>query len=808
MLISCNWLSRHVDLSGVDHEELGLRFTLGVAELEDIIRVGTGLATGVVIGHVVEREAVEGTRLSACKVDVGDGTLRSIICGAPNVAVGQHVPVVLPGTTIGDLTIAEREVRGILSAGMIASEAELGLSEDHDGIMVFDDTLAPGTPLGELVEVEDVLFEIDNKSLTHRPDLWGHRGIAREIAALLGRELKPLDLTVDFTDDRPLTLDVAAPDACPRYLGICLDGVTIRKSPLWLRALLQRVGTRAINNVVDATNFVMLDIGNPLHAFDRRELVGDRIVVRHARAGETFKTLDGVERSLDERDLLIGDGERGVALAGIMGGENSEIRDDTTSMVLESANFHASGVRLTGTRLGLRTDSSARFEKSLDPHLCEDAARAFCRLLIELDADFGGNVRVTSALLEAAEPFKPQPVIDLRVDRVHRRLGVDLGLETITRFLERLEFVVEPLDGGDILRVTVPTFRASKDVGIEADLIEELGRSYGYDHITPRPPTVTLTRPHPNKQKIFEREARAYLTLAGGLDEVMTYAFGFEPRLARIGADFPNRTRLANPITVELPAMRTHLGPNLLGVLEGNERRVDHLRVFELGRVFVPRTPTEDDPRPLPHQPVTLGALIGDKSLTDDPDAALFVALKGLVGGLARAVSRPAPRLVQGGVDLPWVHPVRQARLLVGDTEVGYIAEAHPLTLHTLGLDHRAAMFEIDLDAWRAQPVEGTTYQPLPRFPAVFRDFAVIIPESVPAGDVAAAIRTTDAVADVAFQSVYRGAGVDEGHKSMAWRITLRRADGTLTEPEVRSLEESIWASLAANVQGRPRVEV
>ncbi len=792
MLISCNWLMRHV--------------TLGVAELEDIIRVGAGLATGVVVGRVTERVSVEGTKLSACKVDVGDGSPRSIICGAPNVAVGQHVPVVLPGTTIGDLTIAEREVRGVLSQGMIASESELGLSDDHDGIMVLEGAPAPGTPLGELFDVEDVLFEIDNKSLTHRPDLWGHRGIAREIAALLGRELKPLPLDVPFTAERPLALDVQAADACPRYLAVCLDGVTIRRSPLWLRTLLHRVGTRAINNVVDATNFVMLDVGNPLHAFDRRELQGDRIVVRHAREGEVFTTLDGVARALTPADLLIGDGERGVALAGIMGGENSEIRDDTSRVVLESANFVASGVRLTGTRLGLRTESSARFEKSLDPHLCEDAARAFCRLLQQLDP----AVRVTSALMESALPLPAPPVIELRVDRVRRRLGVDLDVEAITRTLRRLEFGVVASDDGHTLAVTVPTFRASKDVGIEADLIEELGRSYGYDHIVPQPAAVTLTRPHPNKQKLFERAARAYLTQAGGLDEVLTYSFGFEPRLAKIGADFAARTRLANPLSVEMTAMRTHLGPNLLGVLEGNERRVDHLRVFELGRVFLPVAPTDEEPRPLPSQPVTLGALIADKSITDDPDAVLFVALKGIVGGLARAVERPVPRLVQGGVDLPWAHPVRQARLRVGDTDIGYLAEVHPLTLHALELDHRAALFEVDLDAWRALPAQGPRYRPLDRFPAVFRDFAVIVAEAARADDVASAIHAAseDRVADVAFQSVYRGPGVAEGHKSMAWHVTLQRPDATLTDPEVRELEHAIWESLALKVGGRPRVDV
>ncbi|MEZ4268870.1 MAG: phenylalanine--tRNA ligase subunit beta, partial [Myxococcota bacterium] len=304
MLISLRWLARHVDLDGVDPDELGRRFTLNVAELDGIHRVGQGL-DGIVVGAVQKCDPIPDTHLSACIVDVGDGATRSIVCGAPNVAAGQKVAVALPGTTIGDLEIAERPLRGVLSQGMICSERELGLSDEHAGIMVLDADLAAGTPLISVVALDDVLFEIDNKSLTHRPDLWGHRGIAREVSAILGRPLRPLNLDVTYTSDRPLSLSVEAPTACPRYSAVTLTGVSIAPSPLWLRALLHRVGTRAINNVVDATNFVMLDLGNPLHAFDAREVGGDAIVVRHARDGETFTTLDGAERALRPTDLLI-----------------------------------------------------------------------------------------------------------------------------------------------------------------------------------------------------------------------------------------------------------------------------------------------------------------------------------------------------------------------------------------------------------------------------------------------------------------------------------------------------------------------
>ena len=796
MLISANWLSRHVDLEGVDFVALGDRFTLNVAELEDIHRVG-GQAAACVVGHVLSVEHVEGTHLHLCQVDTGGEAPRQIICGAPNIAAGQRVPVVLPGQTLGELTVGEREVRGHLSQGMIASERELGLSEEHEGIMVLDGAPAAGTRLGDLFEIEDVLFEIDNKSLTHRPDCWGHRGIAREIGALLGRPLLPMDDEVTYTAETPITVSVEDAVACPRYLAVTLDGVTVAPSPLWMRMLLHRVGIRAINQVVDATNFVMLDLGNPLHAFDRREIQGDAIVVRRASEGERFTTLDDTEHGLTSADLLIGDGQRGVALAGIMGGQNSEIREDTTQVVLEAANFHPSIIRMTATRLGIRTDSSARFEKSLDPALAEAASRAFCRLLCELDP----SVRVTSALVDVAAPVEPPPPITLPIELVDRRLGVSLGRETIVGYLERLGFGVT----GDeaVLTVTVPSWRATKDVSIPADLIEEVGRSYGYDNIPPQPPSVVLSRPHPNKQKIFEAAIRGHLTRAAGMDEVMTYAFDTDPHLEVIDAVPTSRVLLENPISAEMPAMRTHLGPNLLLALQRNERREERVRIFEVGRVFQPL----EDITELPYQPVTLGGLVGDATLGDDPDARLFAGLKGVILGLARAVGRGPLRVEQGGVSHPWAHPVRQARLVADGQVVGYLADAHPAVLHALDLGHRATLFEIDVDRWRATEPVALTYRPLPRFPSANRDFAVVVDEAVRAADVEAAIRGAHPtrVREVTFQSVYRGAGVPEGQKSMAWSVVFLDEATTLQDADVRDLEQAVWGALTTQVNGTPR---
>lgn len=791
MLISCNWLSRHVDLDGVDLDALAERFTMSVAELEGVHHVGGGLEQ-VVVGKVLDVSAIEGKKVRLTRVDTGAHGVREIVCGAPNVAAGQTVVVALPGARLGDLMIEVASVAGITSHGMIASERELGLSDEHAGILVLDEAIAPGTAFTAAFAIEDTLLEIDNKSLTHRPDLWGHRGIGREVAALVGRPLKPLVADVTFGAARPIAVRVEDLAACPRYAVVTLGGVVVAPGPYWMRLLLQRVGVRAINNVVDATNFVMLDLGNPLHAFDRREIGGDAIIVRKAAAGERFTTLDGQVRQLTPADLLIADAERGIALAGVMGGENSEIRGDTHEIVLEAANFDASTVRMTSQRLGLRTDASARFEKSLDPSLVGDAARAFCALMLELCP----TARVESAFVDVAAPARAEVRVALPLGLVRRRLGVELTRERIVGILESLAFDVRDA-GDDVLDVGVPSFRATKDVGIREDLVEEVGRVFGYDNVPPAPAVVALSQPDANARKRFEHAVRNYLSLSAGLDEVQTYSFDFEPLLASLGVDPGPRVELRNTLSAEMPALRRDLAPHLLGVVQKNTRTFDGVRVYELGRVFRPRAGE------VAEQPVHLGLAV---ARIGDANAELFFELKALLAGLARHVERACPEVVQGGVEAVWAHPVRQARVVLDGAEIGIIAEAHPRVRKQLELRQGVAVLELDLDAWRASAERVTGYRPLPKFPAVYRDFAVVVAGDVPAGAVQSAIRgaAPALIEEVAFQSLYRGPGLGEGEKSLAWSVTLRDRERTLGDKQVREVEERVWEALT-QVGGRPR---
>ncbi|MCA9513413.1 MAG: phenylalanine--tRNA ligase subunit beta [Myxococcales bacterium] len=791
MLISCNWLSRHVDLDGVDLDALAARFTMSVAELDGVHHVGRGL-DHVVVGKVLEVSAIEGKKVRLTRVDTGAHGVREIVCGAPNVAAGQTVVVALPGARLGDMAIEVAAVAGITSHGMLASERELGLSDEHAGILVLDEEVGPGTAFSLAFAVEDTLLEIDNKSLTHRPDCWGHRGVAREVAALIGRPLKPLDVDVTLGAARPITVRVDDFAACPRYSAVTMSGVTVAPSPYWMKLLLQRVGVRAINNVVDATNFVMLDLGNPLHAFDRREIGGDAIIVRRAEVGETFTTLDGQVRKLTTADLLIADAERGIALAGVMGGENSEIRADTSEIVLEAANFDAATVRMTSQRLGLRTDASARFEKSLDPLLVGDASRSFCKLLLELCP----SAQVDSAFIDVAAPPRPEVRVELPLALVRRRLGVDLSRERIVGILEALAFDVRDA-GDDVLDVGVPTFRATKDVGIREDLIEEVGRVYGYDNVPPAPAVVALSQPDPNARKRFEHGVRNYLSLAGGLDEVQTYSFDFEPLLASLGVVPGPRVELRNTLSAESPALRRDLVPHLLGVVQKNTRVFEEVRAYEIGRVFRPKAGE------VAEQPVHLGLVV---ARIGDENAELFFELKALLAGLARHIGRRCPEVVAGGVDAVWAHPVRQGRVVLDGVEVGVVAEAHPRVRKQLELRQGAAVLELDLDAWRLSAEAPAGYRPLPKFPAVYRDFAVVVSEDVPAGTLQSAIRGAAAglIEDVAFQSIYRGAGLGEGEKSLAWSVTLRDREKTLGDAQVREVEDLVWKALA-EVGGRPR---
>ncbi|HHI80721.1 MAG TPA: phenylalanine--tRNA ligase subunit beta [Planctomycetes bacterium] len=815
MLISLNWLQRYVDLSDLTPERIADDLTLTTAETEGIHAFGEALSQ-IVVAKVVEcGPHPEADKLSVTQVDAGTGELLQIVCGAPNVAKGQTVSVILPGRRLPDGTkIKKGKLRGQVSHGMICSERELGLSDEHQGILVLETELPPGTPLTEALPVRDFLIEIDNKSINHRPDLWGHYGFARELAAIYGRPLadplQGLHLEIP-SEGESLDLRIDVPsEACPRYLGAIANKIRIQTSPDWMRYLLVAVGQRPINNLVDLTNFLMLDLGQPMHAFDRRRIRGDKIRVRFAREGESMRTLDGEERSLQGGDLLICDAQGPVALAGIMGGENSMVSEETQSLFLESANFHAATVRRTSARLGLRTDSSARFEKSLDPSLAELAARKFLALLPEVSP---GAVLAGPLQDPAHWSYEPK-VVPLRPARASRILGIPLDEAGIRGYLEPLGFELEKGREG-ALEVKVPSWRATKDIGIEEDLIEELGRSYRYDNIPEEAPLRRVQAPYQDPELWTLRKIRHILAEDCALSEVYNYSFLNEELCARLGLADLAYAEVTNAIAAHYTRLRRDLLPGLLGSLALNLGQQDEVALFECGKAYRPDEPgeTRTDPetgetRTLPREVHQVVAVLARRGR-----GAAYQDLRGKLEHLLRRLGRPSyqSRLLENPPS--WMHPGRSAAFYseesnASEVPFAYVGELHPKVLQSLDLelgDNQAAAFCLDLRALLALSEQKLQYRPVPKFPEQPVDLAFLAPEELQVAALARLLEEANPklVQEVHLFEVYRGKGLPEGKKSLNFTVTLCSPKRTLDSKDeeryinrVRTLAQSLGADL------------
>ncbi|MCB9915475.1 MAG: phenylalanine--tRNA ligase subunit beta [Planctomycetes bacterium] len=793
MLISYRWLERHVDLSGVTPQQLAEDLTLSTCEVEGVEAFAPHLSA-VTVGHVVTREQhPDADKLSLCTVDVGAGEPLQIVCGAPNVRAGLKVAVATVGTVLpGDFKIKRSKIRGVESCGMICSIRELELGDEHDGIWELPQELAVGTAVAEALGVADWVFEVDNKSITHRPDLWGHRGIARELAAIYGRELKPLDTSLPAHGDAPgLPVKVSA-GACARYVGLAVDGVQNGPSPLWLKLLLLAVGQRPIDLLVDVSNFVMLDLGQPNHLFDRTRLDARGIEVRLARAGETITTLDGEERKLSDADLLICSGDRPVALAGVMGGEDSKVEGDTGQLLLECASFDAVTIRRTSSRLGLRTDSSARFEKSLDPTLPLQAAGHLVRTLQALQP----GVTLPSAPVEDGDWSDPAHVLELRGARVRRLLGVDLSDERIATLLTSLDFGVER--AGEVLRVRVPSRRATKDVTLEQDLVEEVGRLYRYDNVPERALLAEVAPPPHDARR--ELVTRLQDRLAGGaaFHEALSYSFVPDALLATLGLAEREYVRLVNPVVDGERCVRRSVVPSLLALLEKNRRLRADVRLFELGKGYLPE---RSDARGLPKEVHELALVWTRPKPGQDArfDAGLLAQLRGVLDDLVTAVGYPAPSWERPPAELalePWMHP---GRTLVGAMRLPeaqqwslpiFLCELEPGLHRPLGLVNElageVAIARVSLDALLACAPRPSGYVPLPRLPGNKVDVALALPVDVPAGDARAAIEQSGKglVREVELFDVYQGPGLAEGRKSLAYHVLLQSDQKTVSDEE------------------------
>ncbi|MBK9383839.1 MAG: phenylalanine--tRNA ligase subunit beta [Planctomycetes bacterium] len=798
MKISLNWLGRYVDLSGLEPRRIALDLTMGTAETEGLHRFGAGIE-GVVIGHVVScAKHPEADKLSLTKVDFGAGEAVPVVCGAPNVRAGQKVAFAPIGTKLpGDLEIKKAKIRGAESFGMICSEKELGLSDENAGILVLEDGLRAGAKLLDAVpEASDWVIEIDNKSVTHRPDLWGHYGFARELAAIYGRELRPYPAPEPVCGSRPAhRVRIDDDRGCSRYVALCLDGVFVERSPRWLRYLLAAVGQRSISNLVDLSNFVMLDLGQPNHSFDAAKLSAAGIVVRRAKDGETMATLDGALRQLTRDDLLICDGEAPVAIAGVMGGGATEVGPETTRVLLESACFDPVSVRRTAQRLALRTDASARFEKSLDPTQALDAAYRFAALARELCP----QAQVSAAIADVGAWKRPGTSVGLSGDLVRKRLGSPIADERIVGILESLGFQVreEPTQ----LVVDVPTWRATKDVSIAEDLVEEVGRMVGYDNISPVPHAMPLVPPHRDEERLLRRRAEDVMA-ALGFSQALNYSFVTDEILAMLGEDPARYVEVLNPIAVNASRLRREGPPSLLANLLDNLRREPRVALFEVGKGYqLEHLNERAEPRERHWLAAVLATARGEDGAPRQLVPGPFYALKGVLDELCLRLDAPGLEFEKLASGAPaWAHPARCARILRRGRELGLIAEAHPGVLQALGIEAGTAIFDLDLRALLGARDAVRSYVALPRFPSTRLDVAVAAPRSMSAAALAALIREVDPAQVGAIEpfDVYEGASVGEGRRSLAFHVELLSLERTLGEKDVARFLERLARALDA----------
>jgi phenylalanyl-tRNA synthetase beta chain len=752
MLVPLNWLRDYVAVD-MPLEDLVERLTVSVAGVERIIQHGVADLDGNLglyrVGRVLEAgKHPNADRLQLCRVDVGEGEPRQIVCGAWNFGEGATVAVALPGAVLPDGTRLERaKLRGTVSDGMILSERELELGTDHAGIMVLGDSYEPGTPLAEVLPLSDVVLELE--TTPNRPDLLAVYGVAREVAALYDSELSaPPGVEPERAGDEPVDVTIEDYEGCPRYIGRLFRGVQIAPSPPWLKARLVAAGMRPISNVVDVTNYVMHALGNPLHVFDFDTLGGGRIVVRRARPGEQFTSLDGAERKLDPADLVIADAERPVAFAGIMGGLETEVRDETENVLLEAANFEPVGILKSSERHAVRTEGSNRWEKGVDPYLAEQAAEFATQLVVELSgARWLGHVDVKG---ELPRP----PVVEFRTTRANELIGLEVPADDQLETLRRLG-----IEGGETGPVTVPTWRA-RDLTREADLVEEVARF----HLAEVPFTTAR-----GEGGLLTREQR----LRRVVEDVLVGCGCSEAYTSSFVADdpAPDAIRLPMPLSAEQAVLRTTL---LSGLLEAAERNVDagneNIALFELARVYLP----SGEPRPDEHW--HLGGIVEGS----------FFRAKGILETLYEAL-HVEPRFERA--ERPVLHPGKAARV-----EAGWVGELHPSLL-----DGTWGVFELDLPTLFGLAPERLVYDDVITFPALRQDLAFVVAEDVAAGELVDAAREAvgPELREMRVFDVYRGGQIPAGKKSVAFSVAFQSPEWTLSDDDARAFRERIVVALA-----------
>lgn len=772
-----NWISDFVDFTGLDKVDLIHRFSLSTAEVENEIFFKGSDISGIVVAEIKSVENhPESKKLHLLKVDAGDGELTDVVCGAPNVRVGLKTAFAKVGAKIGDIEIAPRKLAGYMSNGMCCSEKEIGISDDNSGIMEITDDLPCGTDIKDAYEVEDIIFEVDNKSLTNRPDLWGHYGIAREFAALAGRELKPLDCVDLSKYDGLPKVDMKIEDPlCQRYSCLQVENITTNISPVNMRIRLYYCGMRAINFLADLTNYLMLEMGQPMHAFDSRKV--EKIRIKRFAEPFVFQTLDGVERNIDENTLMICNDNTPVAIAGIMGGLDSEIVEDTTTLTLESATFDAASVRKSTVRLAHRTDASMRYEKCLDPEMTVPAIARFVKLMTDVD----GGVKVVSSLTD--EYAFHYDDVELKFDKafVDRYTGIEIDNDSIIKTLTSLGFGAKVEN--DNFTVDVPSWRATKDVTIKADIIEEITRIYGYDNFAVHTAVAPLYPVRPATEKTDEDEIKDILVQHFALHELHSYVWAYYDEYRALGIEVEDNIKLVSATNPNIETIRNSIIPTQLCQVKYNTAYSPDFGVFEIGRVV---EGIKDDGLCDEHKKLAVTLFSKTKSVEQ-----LYFELRDMLCVIADNIKHSPLDFAPAEKTHSFEHPRNLNYVICGGKKLGKIGIVHPVV--SKKIDKKAAIVfaEIDVAEFAQLKNNSIVYSEVSKYPEIEIDLSFISDKFAPIKNAILAAKS-QLVKKIEVVDTY----CDGDAKSITTRITFAHPEKTLTRDEVMDIVNSVIAAL------------
>ena len=794
MLVPLKWLRDYVDID-IDTQEFADMMTMTGSKVEKVDFFGKE-TNGVEVCKILEIEQhPDADRLKVTKVEVANGEILQIVTNATNIKVGDYVPVARIGAVLpGDFKIKKGKLRGVLSEGMFCGAEELTIPsafvEDHkkDGIYILDhqDSFELGMDVRDVLGINDALIEFEITS--NRPDCRSIIGTAREAAVTLGKELKYPEIKVQACDEEmSFEIDIQT-DLCKRYCGRVVKDVKVGPSPYWMQRKLIEAGMRPISNIVDITNYVMLELGQPLHAFDLDDIKYNKMTVKMAEEGEKFTTLDGVERTLTSDMLVIGNQDKTLDLAGIMGGENSEIKDTTTSIFIEGASFAKENIRATSKKLGLRTEASSRFEKGIDINLAEEAVNRACQLIEEL-----GCGTVLNGMLDYYPQKEEVQKVTVNPVRINKLLGVNVPMDQFINILESLEFKCN-LVSSEVLELEVPTFRL--DITEDADILEEIARIYGYDNIPSASLEGNATAGVKTEKQKFIDNVKSN-SIACGLNEILTYSFVSPRGVDKINlpADDEKRNfvKIMNPLGEETSVMRTTLIPNMLDVISTNiSHKVEEVSAFECGNTFIPQ-------EGLPIE--TKKYCVGMYGKEVD-----FFVLKGVIESVLNNVGLKGYEIEPETTNLTF-HPGRCAKIVYNNIYIGTFGELHPDVIENYNLGQRVYVAEINIDTVFENLNLTKSYNPLPKYPSTSRDIALIVKDEVFVKQIEDIIKANgeDLVESYKLFDVYKGAQIEEGHKSIAYSITYRSKDKTLTDEDVAKVHEKILSELSEKLNANLR---